>query len=108
MARFTVPDIQNPEKQLSKFTLQNYKAYLNKLAAAGYGDIAALQKSPEDVVKAVDEILEGKPDQNFRIMYSAIFYVLADTDYKTKTKVYYNAFRAHVNSDENPDASKKH
>jgi hypothetical protein len=107
MARFTVPDIQNPDKQLSKFTITNYKAYLNKLAAAGFENIAALQEKPEEVVKAVDKILEGKPDQNFRVMYCAIFYVLADTDYKSKTKVYYNAFRAHVNSAENPDAKKE-
>jgi len=103
---FEMPIIENPEKQLSKATIKNYKTYLNRLAKEGIDNINVLQEMPEEVVECIDTIMAGEEDRKFRAMYCAIFYVLADTDYKTKTKVYYNAFRAHVNSWETPD--KKH
>ena len=103
MIRFDLPVILHPDKQLSPFTVKNYRACLNKLAMKGFGNIQLLQDKPAEVVKIIDTILEGQSDHKYRIMYSAIFYALADTDYKTKSDVYYKAFRKHVNSEEKPD-----
>jgi len=92
---FDVPTITNPDKQLSLTTIKIYKAQLNKIAKLGFSNIDILQQIPVTAVREINTLLEGQNNYKYRVMYSAIFYVLSDTDYTKKQNPYRTDFTRH-------------
>jgi len=98
---FDVPTIKNPDKlKLEKTSIKIYKTQLNKLAKMGFSNIDILQQIPVTVVREINKLLEGQDNRKFRLMYSAIFYALADTDYTKKQNPYRTDFTRHRDPEE--------
>lgn len=76
---FTIPSSVKP---VSASTARVYKTYLNRIAAFDIDSVEKILMYPEDVVTAIDFILEMEDGteevvkQTGRVYYSAVFYVL--------------------------------
>lgn len=90
---FELPDIQS--KTIAPSTKKLYKFHLNQLAKAGYKTISDLQTHATDVVKLMREMHTTENKQKQRIVYSAVFYALADTDYIKRPNPYHAEFQKH-------------
>ena len=104
--QFEMPDIQN--KTISVSTLKIYKAQLNKLARLGYDNITILQEKPDIIVEEITKLLEGQNNFRHRLMYCAIFYVLADTEYTKTTNPYHKDFSNYKDAETQDNPYKKH
>lgn len=90
---FELPEITS--KTVTKGTRNLYKSYLNQLAKLGWKSIPDLIANDKDVVKHIEETYVNESTQKFRIVYSAVFYALADSEYIRATNPYYVAFQKH-------------
>ena len=102
MPKFDIPEIKS--KTIAKSTLANYRSKLNVLANSGFSSTTELMNQPEEVIDVINEFYESSnPEQdkkNKYMMYFAIFYVLADTDYIKTPNPYYWALQE-LKSDDN-------
>lgn len=76
---FTLPASVKP---VSTSTAKLYKSHLNRLSAFGLDSVETILQNPEDVVTAIDLIMEmedGTVEEvkhKARVYYSAVFYAL--------------------------------
>ena len=106
---FTIPAIQS--KSIAPSTLAQYKARLNKLVSYGYSTVQDILDNPAGIIDAVNELFPGidpspkhqptptcrceqcKLRENKRYFYTAIFYVLADTEFIKSPNPLYHEFQ---------------
>lgn len=79
---------------LAKSTIKNYRALLNKLSKEGYDTQQSLMNNSKDVIKHIKVLYEGKSKREERVMLSAIFYILVDTDFIKAPNDYYTYFQS--------------
>ena len=85
--------IANPEKQIAKSTLANYKVALNKLAQKSSDEKKTLIQTKEDLLKHTDVVLELLKDEDRFVKgttMAAIFHVIGRQE---ETHPYVTAFR---------------
>ena len=90
VVKFQVPEIQS--KTIADSTKKLYITQLNKLAKQEWNTPEKLLENQAEIVKFIEELHPGKDSdelrQKKRVMMSAVFYVLADTDHKHKDTFY--------------------
>jgi hypothetical protein len=78
---------------LATSSRKTYRTHLNKLSKEGYDTVQKLIDNDEDVVKVIKELYEGKSKREIRVMISAIFYILCDTEFIKSPNAYYAYFQ---------------
>ena len=79
---------------LAKSSQKTYKTHLNKLFKEGYDTVQKLIDNDEEVVKVIKELYEDKSKREIRVMISAIFYILCDTEFIKSPNAYYDYFQS--------------
>lgn len=83
VVKFDVPEISG--KILSAATIKIYKTYLNKIAQQGYSTVAEVLSNQ----KAITDFIDAMESKQARYgYYSALFYILHNTDISKKVKIY--------------------
>lgn len=77
---------------LAKSSRNLYRSLLNKLSTYGYESVSSLITQPTEVIKTIEELYHSKTKREKRVMVSAIFYILCDTDYIKTPNPYYAYF----------------
>jgi hypothetical protein len=78
---------------LAKSSRKTYRTHLNKLSKEGYDTVQKLIDNDEEVVKVIKELYEDKSKREIRVMISAIFYILTDTEFIKSPNAYYEYFQ---------------
>ena len=78
---------------LAKSSKKTYRTHLNKLSKEGYDTVQKLIDNDEEVVKVIKELYEDKSKREIRVMISAIFYILTDTEFIKSPNAYYEYFQ---------------
>jgi hypothetical protein len=85
--------VANPEKEIAKSTLANYKVALNKLAQKSSDEKKTLIQTKEDLLKHTDVVLELLKDEDRFVKgttMAAIFHIIGRQE---ETHPYVTAFR---------------
>jgi len=78
---------------LAKSSRALYRSLLNKLSKEGYDTIDKLIGDPKEVVKIIEILYSGKGKREKRVIVSAIFYILCDTEFIKSPNPYYDYFQ---------------
>lgn len=78
---------------LATSSRKTYRTHLNKLAKEGYDTVQSLIDNDKEVVKRIKELYEGKSKREIRVMISAVFYILCDTQFIKSPNAYYDYFQ---------------
>lgn len=77
---------------LAKSSRNLYRSLLNKLSKEGYTTQQELIDNSEDIIKYIDD-LYGDDKRAKRVMLSAVFYILCDTEYIKSPNDYHTYFQ---------------
>lgn len=78
---------------LATSSRKTYRTHLNKLAKDGYDTVQILINNDKEIVNRIKELYEGKSKREIRVMISAIFYILCDTEFIKSPNAYYDYFQ---------------
>ena len=79
---------------LAKSSRNLYRSLLNKLSKEGYDTIDKLIAEPKKVIKIIEELYKDKGKRDKRVIVSAIFYILCDTEFIKSSNPYYVYFQS--------------
>ena len=75
---------------LKKSSRNLYRSLLNKISKEGYTTIQELMDNSKEVIKFIDELYSENENHKTRVIMSAIFYILCDTEYIKNKNPYYD------------------
>ena len=81
------------DSTLAKSSRNLYRSLLNKLAKEDYDTIDKLIAEPKEVIKIIEELYIDKSKRDKRVIVSAIFYILCDTEFIKSPNAYYEYFQ---------------
>jgi hypothetical protein len=82
------------DKTLAKSSRNLYRSLLNKLSVEEYDTIDKLIAEPKKVIKIIEELYKDKTKRDKRVIVSAIFYILCDTEFIKSPNPYYVYFQS--------------